>query len=71
MANEELRTYRVRPGFRHGAFDQYGPGDEVQLTALEAAGFLDKLEEVAASPVAEPKSEPVAEPEPAPKGKKG
>jgi hypothetical protein len=26
--------------------DQYGAGDEVELTAAEAAGFLDKLEPV-------------------------
>lgn len=51
--------YRVRPGFHHGKSKQFGPGDTVELTAEEAAGFLDKLELVAPDP------EPVeAEPEP-------
>lgn len=42
--------YRVRPGFRHGKDKQFGPGDTVELTAEEAAGFLDKLELVAPEP---------------------
>jgi len=39
-----MPSYRVRPKFTHGAFNQYKPGDIVQLTEQEAAGFLDKLE---------------------------
>lgn len=46
MSDEPKQRYRVRPGYRHGAMDQYGAGDEVELTAAEAAGFLDKLEPV-------------------------
>ena len=41
---EQVNTYRVRPGFRHGAQKQYGPGDLVELTAAQAAAFDDKLE---------------------------
>lgn len=56
--------YRVRPGILHGAQRQYKPGDVLELTEQEAAGFLDKLELVpdepaaAAAPVV-----PVAEPD--------
>lgn len=39
-----MPTYRVRPKFTHGAFNQYKAGDRVVLTEQEAAGFLDKLE---------------------------
>lgn len=39
-----MPTYVVRPGMRHGAAGQYGPGDKVELSVGEAAGFLDKLE---------------------------
>lgn len=39
-----MPTYRVKEGYRHGAGGKYGPGDLVQLTEVEAAGFLDKLE---------------------------
>lgn len=39
-----MPTYRVKPGFTHGASDQYKAGDTVELTEAEAAGFLDKLE---------------------------
>lgn len=50
-----MPEYRVREGKRHGGFGQYGPGDVVTLTEVEAAGFLDKLERVeAALPVPEP-----------------
>lgn len=42
-----MPTYRVKPGYRHGARKQHGPGDTVELSAAEAAGFLDKLELVA------------------------
>lgn len=44
---DEVKQYRVRPGFHHGAQGQYGPGAVVELTEAEAAGFLDKLELVA------------------------
>lgn len=39
-----MATYRVRPGFSFGAFNQYGPGALVELTDFEASGFMDKLE---------------------------
>ena len=38
------QQYRVRAGVRFGKLKQYGPGDVVEMTAEEAAGFLDKLE---------------------------
>ena len=44
-----MADYVVRPGFRFGAMDQYGPGDIVQLTHEEATSFADKLEVVAKS----------------------
>jgi len=50
--------YRVKPGFRHGAEKQYGPGDIVELSEEEAVGFLDKLE-----PVQEEPEEPAAQTE--------
>ena len=55
-----MPEYRVREGKRHGAFGQYGPGDVVTLTEVEASGFLDKLERVEeALPV--PAFDPAAE----------
>lgn len=36
--------YRVKDGVRHGADNQYGPGDIVELRPEEASGLLDKLE---------------------------
>lgn len=48
-----MPIYRVKPGFLHGAGNQYKPGDIVDLTPPEAAGFLDKLEPVDPEPVAE------------------
>lgn len=39
-----MNEYRVRPGFRFGALNQFGPGDMVMLPADAAAGFADKLE---------------------------
>lgn len=44
-----MPKYRVKTGFRHGNLNQYGPGDVVELTEEEAAGFLDKLELVKGS----------------------
>ena len=41
-----MATYRVRPGFTFGAFNQHKPGVLVELTEFEAGGFLDKLEPV-------------------------
>lgn len=39
-----MPKYTVRPGFTFGASKQHKPGDTVELTEQEAAGFLDKLE---------------------------
>ena len=50
------RLYRVRPGRTFGMYDQYRPGDLVELTDSEAGGFLDKLDLVVEEP-------PVSEPE--------
>ena len=58
---DEKKQYRVRPGFRFGAFDELGPGDVVELTDVEAQGFRDKLElvvEVAAAPSVPPPDDP-------------
>lgn len=50
-----MATYRVRPGFRFGGFNQLGPGALVELSEFEAGGFLDKLEPADSSPTtAEP-----------------
>ena len=49
-----MATWRVRPGFTFGAFNQFGPGALVELSEFEAGGFLDKLELVAPAPPAEP-----------------
>jgi len=38
-----MPSYRVKPGYTHGVFNQYKAGDVVALTKEEAAGFLDKL----------------------------
>lgn len=46
--------YRVKDGMRHGANNQYGPGDIVELTPEEAAGLLDKLELVESGEPDEP-----------------
>lgn len=48
-----MATYQVRPGYRHGKDGQYGPGDKIELSVEEAAGFLDKLELAQAPTVAE------------------
>lgn len=42
-----MPIYEVRPGCTHGALNQHKAGDRVELTAEEAAGFLDKLLEAA------------------------
>lgn len=39
-----MPIYIVKPGMRHGAFGQFGPGDRVELSEAEAEAFLDKLE---------------------------
>ena len=46
--------YRVKDGVRHGANNQYGPGDIVELTPEEANGLLDKLELVEGGQESEP-----------------
>ena len=58
-----MPTFRVRPGFRHGAGKVYGPGDVVTLSEAEAAGFRDKLEMVAEpqAPVVDETPTPQAE----------
>jgi hypothetical protein len=48
----DTQTYRVRPGFTHGAGRTHQAGDTLELTEREAAGLLDKLELV--SVVVEP-----------------
>lgn len=44
--------YIVKPGYTHGAYGQHTEGEIVELTPVEASGFLDKLA-------------PMPEPEPA------
>jgi hypothetical protein len=39
-----MAIFRVKAGFRFGAENQYGPGDNIELSVEEAEGFLDKLE---------------------------
>lgn len=39
-----MPEYRVKPGYSHGTGKRYGAGDIVELTEVEAQGFLDKLE---------------------------
>lgn len=52
-----MPLYRVKPGYEHGARGQYKAGNVVEHTAIEAAGFLDKLELVQpAAPVAPPEA---------------
>lgn len=41
-----MARYVVKPGFTHGARNQFKAGDVVELTEQEAAGFLDKLQRV-------------------------
>ena len=57
------RKYVVREGMRFGANNQYGPGDEVELTPDEAAGFLDKLQPVKGGRVSEVEVKQEPEPE--------
>lgn len=40
----QKHQYRVKPGYRHGTHNQHGAGDLVELTAVEALPFGDKLE---------------------------
>lgn len=42
----QVFRYQVKPGYRHGRNKQFGPGDVVELTEFEAAGFADKLTKV-------------------------
>lgn len=41
---DSKKQYRVKPGYEFGKNKEYKPGDTVELTEEEAAGFLDKLE---------------------------
>jgi hypothetical protein len=43
---EETKTYRVKVGQVWGTNPELQPGDTVELTEAEAAGFEDKLEPV-------------------------
>jgi hypothetical protein len=52
----------VKPGQRFGAFNQYAPGDIVEMSETEAAGFADKLAPAPAAPAAQPA--PVEQPAP-------
>lgn len=65
-----MATYRVKPGYRHGAGKKYGPGDLVELTEVEAAGFLDKLELVTQEAPTVELTEAEAHAEARPKGKR-
>jgi len=56
MADKKY-TYRVKPGYLHGAYNQHGPGSLVELTEDEASGFLDKLELVGKADLVEPVSD--------------
>lgn len=38
-----MAIYMVKAGRRFGIENQHGPGDKVELSPQEAAGFLDKL----------------------------
>jgi hypothetical protein len=40
---EKKYTYAVKPGRRWGPYDEYGPGDTIELTTAEAEGFPDTL----------------------------
>ena len=42
-----MPKYRVKPGKTFGAGGRYPAGSVVELTEVEAKGFLDKLEPVA------------------------
>lgn len=56
-----MPLYRVLEGHRHGALDQYGPGDVVEMTEREAAPLLGyKLALVEESPdsAEEPETKP-------------
>ena len=54
-----MPQYRVRPGRTFGWKDDVGPGEVVELTEAEAAGFLDKLKLI------EEEDAPAAAPAPA------
>lgn len=55
----EVALFRVRPGMRYGAGNQYAEGDVVELPVYVLPAFADKLERVEPEPDAEPvKPEP-------------
>jgi hypothetical protein len=58
---EETKTYRVKVGQVWGTNPELQPGDTVELTEAEAAGFEDKLEEVGVDAAREPQA-PAAPP---------
>lgn len=60
MADEVKKTYKVKEGQTWGVNPELQAGDTVELTEKEAAGFLDKLEEVGASHTG---SEPIGNPQ--------
>lgn len=41
--SDKKYPYRVKPGRAFGPYREYGPGDVLQLTEPEAAGFPDTL----------------------------
>ena len=41
-----MPLYKVKPGCRHGAHDQYGEGDVVELDEDSAFQYRDKLESI-------------------------
>lgn len=49
---DEKKPYRVKPGYRHGMNNEYGPGDIVELTDHEAAPLYFKLEAIRGEPAA-------------------
>lgn len=58
---EETKTYRVKAGQVWGTNPELQPGDTVELTEAEAAGFEDKLEEAGVDAAREPQA-PAAPP---------
>jgi hypothetical protein len=65
---------RIKPGCRHGALRQHGPGDELIVSEVEKDAFADKFividpvaevgAEIVEAEIVEAEAEPVADPEP-------
>lgn len=53
-----MPLYRVLEGHRHGALDQYGPGDVVEMTEREAGQFLGYKLELVEESREEPETKP-------------